>query len=293
MTQTPPLVSVGLPVHDEASFLPAALDSLLAQDYPELEIVISDNASTDGTREICRAYARDARISYHREETNTGAAHNFNRVFQLSRGQYFMWASGHDTRDPSSIRKCVEVMEQRPDVVVCYPRTLFTEYGESTAELMDDDTLETVGLPTSERLRTTIYQAVWCNVIYGVIRSSALRRTRLVRKCFGADHILLAELSVQGAFHQLAEPLFFRQANRPSECEDERIARTLAMVGSQNGRSHRRPHWAMGWEHLLGVWHVSNTLPAKLTLTIRTAYWFWGRWHNHLLEERTLVRRAR
>src|SRR4051812_4282474 len=206
-----------MPIYNEERYLSEALDSLLAQDYGNIEIVISDNGSTDGTQEICRAYAfQDERIDYHRQEENRGAVYNFNGVFQLSSGRYFTWASGHDTRDSSCVRVCVEVLENRPDVVLCYPRTVLVEHeGHSTNVL--DDTLETVGLPPAERLKATIMQLTWCNAIYGVIRSSALSRTRLARYVVGADHVLLAELSLRGAFHQIEEPLFFRKEIRPSE----------------------------------------------------------------------------
>jgi glycosyltransferase involved in cell wall biosynthesis len=281
----PPLVSIGLPLYNEETFLVAALDSLLAQDYPALEIVISDNASTDGTQDICLAYAaRDTRISYHRENTNTGVIENFNRAFRLSRGQYFMWASGHDTRDPSLISKCVQAIERDRNMILCFPRTLVTEYGGQSRNLVDDK-LETVGFPTWARLRTTIHDSGACNAMYGVIRSSALARTRLLRKCFGADHVLLAELSLEGAFHQLEEPLFFRQDNRPVQNTDVHVARNLAVLGSSSAITRWHPRWVMGLEHVRGVWHGAHPLRSKVILSVRAAGWFWGRWRDYLVEE--------
>src|SRR5690348_2643366 len=92
-----PRVSIGLPVYNGGRHLRAALDSLLAQTFGDFELIISDNASTDGTESICRGYAkRDDRIRYFRTKQNVGAAANFNRVFDFSRGDYFKW-SGHDS----------------------------------------------------------------------------------------------------------------------------------------------------------------------------------------------------
>ena len=281
-----PLVSIGLPVYNEESFLAEALDSLLAQEYPEFEIVISDNASTDRTHEICVDYAaRDGRISYHPQARNAGARENFNRVFRLSRGEYFMWASGHDTRDPSMLGTLVDVLADDPELALCFSRTLCVRYGEDTLEPMDDDDLETVGLPTAERLRKTIHESGSCNAIYGLIRSSALRKTRLVRPCLGPDHVLLAELSIQGAFHRVDPALFFRRENRSAESSSVKVARTTAMLVGENARPSRHPRWMMGWEHVLGAWHASNTPPNRVRLALGAARWFWGRWHDYLLEE--------
>ena len=87
MTVERPKVSIGLPVYNGERYLAAALDGILRQTFEDFEIVISDNASTDRTREICSEYCKkDGRIRYSRNDTNIGSARNFNRVFELSRG---------------------------------------------------------------------------------------------------------------------------------------------------------------------------------------------------------------
>ena len=92
-----PLVSIGLPVYNGDTSLRAALDCLLAQDYPNIELIISDNASTDTTPKICEEYSQNEnRIKYFRSKENHGAIWNFNRVFELSAGKYFMWAAYDD-----------------------------------------------------------------------------------------------------------------------------------------------------------------------------------------------------
>src|SRR5919198_1495185 len=145
-----PLVSVGFPVFNEESSLPAALDSILAQDYEHLEVIVCDNASTDATLEIaCEYAARDARIAVHESDANRGSNFNFNRCFRVASGRYFMWASGHDTRLPQAIRKCVEVLEDDPRLVLCYPRTLLRGLDGTSAPIVD--TLETRGLPPALR----------------------------------------------------------------------------------------------------------------------------------------------
>jgi glycosyltransferase involved in cell wall biosynthesis len=92
--QNKSLVSIGLPVYNAGQYLEEALDSILAQTFEDFELIISDNGSTDNTEAICWSYARrDQRIRYFRNETNLGAAWNFNRVFELASGKYFKWTA--------------------------------------------------------------------------------------------------------------------------------------------------------------------------------------------------------
>src|SRR5579859_2443011 len=119
-SEMPALVSIGMPLYNAERYLVEALDSLLAQDYSNLEVIISDNASSDGTEAICRNYAaRDVRIAYHRSEVNHGAVWNFNRVFELAAGDYFMWAAYDDTRAPTFVSACVTALEGRPEAALC------------------------------------------------------------------------------------------------------------------------------------------------------------------------------
>lgn len=116
-----PKVSVGLPVYNGERYLPKAIESILAQTYGNLELIISDNASTERTQEICRHYAeRDARVRYYRRPVNVGAAPNFNRVFALAEAsKYFKWAAHDDWIAPKYLEECVKALEEDPDAVLC------------------------------------------------------------------------------------------------------------------------------------------------------------------------------
>lgn len=113
-----PRVSIGLPVFNGEQFLIRALDSLLAQDYSNFELIISDNGSTDGTEKICRDYAsHDPRIRYIRQAYNLGSHENFNFVLRESRGEYFMWAAADDLWDRDFIGFLLEGLEKSSDAV--------------------------------------------------------------------------------------------------------------------------------------------------------------------------------
>lgn len=117
-----PLVSVGMPVFNGAEHLAAALESVLSQDYPNLEVVVCDNASDDSTPEIAGRFAeRDGRVRYLRNPENIGLLPNFRRVRDESRGKYFCWL-GHDDllSDPSYLSSAVAHLEEHPDVILCH-----------------------------------------------------------------------------------------------------------------------------------------------------------------------------
>ena len=174
-----PLVSIGLPVYNGERFLAQALDSLLGQTLQDFELIISDNASTDGTADICLDYAaRDARIRYIRQPSNIGAPRNWNFVALEARGRYFKWASADDFCDPRMLEKCVAVLSADPSVVLCYGRACIVdeETGEHRPFAHD---FSAVDPRPSERFKTVFRSLVLKQRAQGVIRLDVLRRTSL------------------------------------------------------------------------------------------------------------------
>jgi len=121
-----PRVSIGLPVYNGEDYLAEAVDSILAQTFEAFELILSDNASTDATEEICRGYeTQDPRVRYFRSPTNRGAAWNYNNTVHMANSsEYFKWAAHDDTCAPEYLRKCVEVLDRDPEVVLCHTTTI-------------------------------------------------------------------------------------------------------------------------------------------------------------------------
>ena len=178
MVDNKPLVSIGMPVYNGDRYLRQALDSLLAQDYENFELIISDNASTDRTPLICQEYAaRSPNIHYYKNPHNLGSAKNFNRTFQLSSGKYFMWAAHDDLWEKTYISKCVAQLDQNPAAVLCCSEiTFLNEEGrvryDWTRAIRN---LATLGMSISERVHQLIAR-VDCVGISGVIRSDRLTK---------------------------------------------------------------------------------------------------------------------
>ena len=203
-----PLVSIGLPVFNGEKSLSNALNSLLKQDYANLEIIISDNGSTDRTSQICKDFMqKDSRIKYYRSSENRGSNWNFNRVFELSSGKYFMWAAHDDLRELSFVRVCVEKLEQFQQAALCQTHTeMFVENRNERLCVTNLDSFEGV-TDVVERYRETLknFPAV---AIYGVYRSSAVKKTHMLERVIASDLAFIQELSLYGSFVQVPEILF-------------------------------------------------------------------------------------
>ena len=103
-------VTIGIPVFNGAEFLEAALDAACTQEWPELEILVADNASTDRSVEIAEARCRaDERVRLIRAEENRGAAWNFNRLVEQAKGEFFWWLPHDDVLEPRAVELCVQL----------------------------------------------------------------------------------------------------------------------------------------------------------------------------------------
>lgn len=215
MSKHGPRVSIGMPVYNGEAFLREALDCILGQTFGDFEVIISDNASTDCTEEICRSYlSRDNRIRYNRNDQNLGAARNFNLVFGQSQGEYFKWAPHDDLIDRTFLEKCVGILDADPSIALCQSRIRFIN-DQSVNEGEYTIRMNHVGsyLP-HERFHDLILTDHWCIDVFGLIRSSVLRQTSLIQSYIASDRNMLAHIALLGRYHYLQEPLFFSRNHR-------------------------------------------------------------------------------
>lgn len=209
MSSTPRL-TVGLPVYNGHRYLSEALDSLLGQSFTDFELIISDNASTDGTEEICRRYAaEDPRIRYIRQPRNIGLNPNHNVLVREARGEYFKWAAHDDLYGRDLLARCVEALAENPDVVLSHAdMAIIDEQGAVLREF--DYTLATDSVDVTERFRSLVVTDGGDNE-YGVIRTDVLRSIRPKDSYHHSPRPFIAEIAFRGRFHQVPEMLFFRR----------------------------------------------------------------------------------
>ncbi len=225
-----PSVCIGLPVHNGEAYLAEAFESLLTQTCGDFEVVVSDNASTDGTAAICRAYAaRDQRIRYTRLETNMGAGPNFNRVFGFCRSPYFKWMCHDDVLAPEWLARCVALLDSDPHAVLAHTAVrMIAEDGRPLkVRPADGRVIDARGKPLlaveplhlaegerpEDRFRDALRRSTWCTAGLGLVRAEALRRTHLHGDFYGSDFVLLAELALLGRFRQDEEPLTLKRVH--------------------------------------------------------------------------------
>lgn len=223
-----PRVSIGMPVFDGEEYLAAALDSLLSQTFGDFELVVCDNASTDGTPDILAdAARRDRRVRVVRNPQNIGAAPNWNLAFRSCTAPYFKWAAHDDLYDPRFLEAAVAALDRDPGVVLCHALTrLVDEEGEvlpldpGTGGFVDRHGQRRAPPPAAgratssdpvRRFRDTFVHLVRCFDVFGLMRADVLRRTSLHRSWYGSDRALLVELSLHGRFHEVPEVLFLKR----------------------------------------------------------------------------------
>ena len=223
-----PRVSIGMPVYNGEEFIAEAIESLLKQSFTDFELLIADNASTDRTPEICREFAaRDSRIRWMPSPENRGAAWNFNRLFFESKGQYFKWSAADDICAPTLIQKCVDVLDNNPDVVLCHCHTSkINAKSEKIGQYDLDNSLDLANPVVHKRFRAQILPRHSCVHVFGLVRREILARTPLIGPYVSSDRVLLGELSLYGPHQVIPEYLFARRHHEKTSIHlDERTER--------------------------------------------------------------------
>jgi glycosyltransferase involved in cell wall biosynthesis len=204
--RTSPPVTIGVPVYNGESLLQPALDSLLMQTFGDFELIISDNASTDGTEAICREYAgRDARIRYVRQASNIGPTANFKFVLDQARGEYFMWAACDDIRSADWVQVNYDFLKANPSYVASTSPNGFEGRSLAFADLVRFSLEGDV----CERL-CRFFDHCWLShgIFYSLARTDVLRSCEIIGKSFiAADWAVDLHLARCGEINRTAEGL--------------------------------------------------------------------------------------
>ena len=240
------LVSIGLPVRNGAGTLADVVKSVLAQDYEHLELVISDNASTDVTEELCRELAAtDSRIVYHRQPQNIGLLGNFSQTVHLARGTFFRWLGDDDWIAPNYISRCMDSFVSDSRLVLVTTQLTYVRPDGS------DFTLEYAGKAfysddPIERLEELITLIIRGNVpvdpLYGMARRAclaAIPRRNMIRE----DEVFATRLTLAGPWAHLPEVLARR------DLRDYGVATTARYLGVPMWQA-RVPTAVQCWEML-------------------------------------------
>jgi glycosyltransferase involved in cell wall biosynthesis len=227
-----PRLSVGLPVYNGEKYIDQSIEALLGQTYEDFELIISDNASTDRTADICRQYEKqDSRIRYIRQPRNLGLSLNHNFVVQQSRGEYFKWAAADDLYGRDLLKGCVDALDADAGVVLAHAFEAAIDEA-STVTQARDYPLPTDSPRAPERFKSILFGSSGlfesadpavpglvrmdnlgilraCDM-YGVTRTAVLRKIPL-GSYHHSDRIVICALALHGRFQIIPEWLYFRR----------------------------------------------------------------------------------
>lgn len=255
-----PRVSIGMPAYNARRFIREAIDSLLQQTFADFELIISDNASTDETGDICLEYAkRDSRIRYIRQTTNIGAANNFLFVVQQATGKYFMWAATDDRWDVNWLE--ILEREMKPGVSLSFGSVRRFQDGNPATW---QGTLRSLSGPVTLRMLTYFLwnnsQSGKSDAVYGLYRSDQILHVATEIFGFdgdrwGSDNILVFTMLQYGNLH--IEPgVYFSKRTRP-------------VVGVQSIRNAMVTKWLKLGPFILE--HIRRSPPGLTRLAIIVA----------------------
>lgn len=185
MAQKIPRVSIGMPVYNSEKYIRNALDSLLSQSYSNFELIISDNASIDGTEAICRQYmATDTRVRYYRQTENKGAIANFQFVLDEAYGEFFMWAAYDDTWSQNYLMEAIILLaEQSIDFI--FPAFELRSINLKIGKKFNTEIFKFIESP-EKKLRVLEFLMLHhnshkCNIVYSLFRTEFLRKAMKIQ----------------------------------------------------------------------------------------------------------------
>ena len=183
-----PKISVGIPVYNGEKFIRKSIESVLRQTYGNFELIISDNASTDSTSDICTEFStKDSRIKFVRQDKNMGGIWNFNFLLEKANGEYFVWVVVDTIISPEFIEKNISVLESQDKAVGCISKIkidhTYVDKFKTEKEILEKiglayrpfDTLPITG-NYMERIRKYLKHFPW-EMFYSVYRTEALRES--------------------------------------------------------------------------------------------------------------------
>ncbi|MEM9411914.1 MAG: glycosyltransferase family 2 protein, partial [Planctomycetota bacterium] len=277
-------VTIGIPVYNGQEFLESAVAAILTQTFADFELVISDNCSSDSTPEICQRLAEsDSRIRIVRQKKNLGAIGNFNSLVHLANGEYFKWAACDDLMEPTFLQRCVEALDQDHSLSWCHCKSdMINSDGRSIREILPRDDLELeldsagnpqwIGHPRRNfdsidpiaRFRGVILGTNWCVDSYGLIRLSALKQTRLLQTFYGAEKVLMGEISLVGRYYEVPELLFYQRIHQGASSYLSSAESQAEFAVTRNKSPFLSSRLPILKAHLDSISHANLTLSQKL-----------------------------
>ena len=279
MAPLKPRVTIGIPVYNGEKFLEQAIVSMVGQTFTDLELIISDNASTDRTEDLSRTYeSQDDRIRYVRNTRNLGAAKNFNQLVYMARGEYFKWAAHDDVCAPDLLERSVSVLDDDDSIILCH----------SLTQVIDEQNKFLKKLPPKPYLAWTkphmrFIEAV-CNYhdqhsIFGVVRTNILKNTNLIGGFPQSDKVLLGDLTLLGRSYEIPEYLYFKRIHSEQGWRLH-ISQRERQQWYDPSQAEKRifATWRLLQEHLKSIERAQLSRSERVICYLSMVWWVRRRW---------------
>lgn len=213
-----PKVTAVVPSYNAAEFIKATLDSLAAQTWGNLEILIGDDCSRDATPEILRDFAaghNNARVVP--RSRNLGWIDNSNDLMARAQGEFIFFAFHDDVLDAEYVEKLVKCLLQRPEAVIAFSDLEVVD-ADGSKDIVIFDSLSKAHAPLARGLVMCGAPNGWWAAAHGLFRAHAYRQTGGLRKHalgeFSADFLWLLNLSLLGDFARLPQTLCHKRVHK-------------------------------------------------------------------------------
>lgn len=301
MNRKAPKVTIGLPVFNGENYLREAIDSVLSQSFADFELIVRDNASSDGTAAICmEAARRDSRVRYIRNDSNIGAGPNFNGLVDFATGEYFKWLAHDDLMAPGFLAACVESLEADRSAVLACPRVRFVD---PNGTLLDEyvSPYRTDAPDRVVRFSDMLRGGHRCFEVFGVIRLADLKRTRLLGNYNNGDGVLLSHLALLGRFAVIQESHFYSRQHPQSSMYVFGVTDPLAKPDHEGYANWFDPRNKIGFSRSLtratgDFAHMIRATPMgwadKIACTKGLAAWMAANWRGIAGEWKRVIYKA-
>ena len=225
---------VGLPVHNERRYIEETLKSLARQDHADFKVLISDNASDDGSGELCASFAaQDSRFIYVRQPQNIGAAGNFNFCLDASSSEHFMWCGAHDTLSDNFLSTMSKALNDDPEVALAFGSRVAIDERSAPIEEVRAKERYVYRFSSNRYLRYAQVACAMseCTIVYGVFRRRYLAGF-VIERVQSCDKVLLSHALFHGTLkYEFSATYFRRYFNSRTSTHAERIIGSSSTEG--------------------------------------------------------------
>jgi hypothetical protein len=263
------VVDVGIPTYNRSALLAISIASALGQTHREVQVVVSDNASSDDTAElVSRLCDIDPRLTLIRQDASQGLTKNFESVRHVGSGDYFMWLGDDDWMDPNLVSSCVGVLDEDPTVELAAGEVRY-HFGET--QWLEQPAVDLVEDDARERVLSYFRQVGGNGVFYGVARRSTLESVPALSNQLGGDWLHVAALAFRGRVRTVRGVELHRSVGGATSSLGN-VARTLGL----GPLSRHAPQLAIAWQVFADLgWrssvYGSLAAPQRLALGARAA----------------------